>query len=100
MQWLAESHHGESGTVHDAPIRESYRFLCRTCGQAWQGVYEIRRVHDSRGLIQSAFFLAGQRVPSPLTQGRCAGCGSARVLVTHRDRERRPRGGAMMETSP
>lgn len=86
--------------MEDEPIRESYSFLCRACGHAWHEGYEIRRVHDSRGLIQSAFFLDGQRVTSPLTQGRCAACGSARVLVTHRARERRPRGGAMMETSP
>jgi hypothetical protein len=91
---------GEGDTVKDTPIRESYCFLCRACDHAWQEVYEIRRVHDSRGLIQSAFFLDGQRATSPLTQGRCGGCGSARVLVTHRDRGRRPRGGAMMETSP
>lgn len=86
-----------------APIRESsqsYRFLCQACGHGWQQDYEIRRVHDSRGLVQSAFFLDGQRVTSPLTQGWCAGCGSARVLVAHPARGRRPRGGAMMETSP
>jgi hypothetical protein len=86
--------------VEDAPIRESYSFLCQACGHGWQEVYEIRRVHDSRGLIQSAFFLNGRRTPSPLTQGRCALCASARVLVTHRTRGRRPRGGAMMEVSP
>ena len=80
--------------MQDAPIRESYSFLCRACGHVWQAVYEIRRVHDSRGLIQSAFFLDGRRTPSPLTQGRCAGCGSARVLVTHRTRGRRPRAAA------
>ncbi len=84
----------------DAPIRESYSFLCRECGHAWQQIYEIRRVHDSTGLIQSAFFLDGDRTPSPLTQGRCVGCGSARVLVTHLTRARRPRGGAIMEVSP
>lgn len=86
--------------VEDTAIRESYSFLCQVCDHAWQEVYEIRRVHDSRGLIQSAFFLDGRRTPSPLTQGRCGGCGSARVLVTHRTRGRRPRGGAMMEVSP
>jgi hypothetical protein len=86
--------------MEDAPIRESYSFLCRACGQGWQQVYEIRRVHDSRGLIQSAFFLDGRRTTSPLTQGRCAGCGSAQVLITHQARGRRPRGGAMMEVSP
>ena len=85
--------------MQDAPIRESYTFLCQVCGEAWQETYEIRRVHDSRGLIQSAFFLDGQRTTSPLTQGRCGGCGSARVLVTPRNRGRRRRGGAMMEAS-
>jgi hypothetical protein len=85
--------------VEDAPIREAYCFLCQACGHGWQEDYEIRRVHDSRGLIQSAFFLDGRRVTSPLIQGWCTGCGSARVLVTHLSRGRRPRGGAMMETS-
>jgi hypothetical protein len=85
--------------VDDAPIREAYCFLCQDCGHVWQESYEIRRVHDSRGQIQSAFFLEGRRVTSPLTQGRCAACGSARVLVTPLSRGRRRRGGAMMETS-
>ncbi|WP_194897486.1 hypothetical protein [Catenulispora pinisilvae] len=86
--------------MEDEPIRESYSFLCSACGHAWHEDYEIRRVHDSHGLIQSAFFLDGQRTTSPLTQGRCPGCASPRVLVTHRTRGRRPRGGAMMEVSP
>lgn len=77
--------------MQDAPIRESYSFLCQACGHGWHETYEIRRVRDSRGLIQSAFFLQGQRTTSPLTQGRCAGCGSARVLVTPHTRGRRPR---------
>jgi hypothetical protein len=80
--------------VAEAPILESYGFLCRACGQAWQEAYEIRRVHDSRGLIQSAFFLDGQRTTSPLTHGRCGGCGSARVLVTPRPKGRRFRAAA------
>lgn len=85
--------------MDDAPIRQAYRFLCQACGHEWREAYEIRRVHDSRGLIQSAYFLEGQRVTSPLIHGRCTGCGSARVLVTHLSRGRRPRGRAMMETS-
>ena len=82
--------YGEGVDVQDVPIREVYAFSCRTCGQAWQREYEIRRVHDSRGLIQSAFFLDGLRATSPLTQSPCDGCGSARVLVTPRTRRARP----------
>lgn len=85
--------------MQDSPIQQAYSFLCHGCGHAWTAVYEIRRVHDSRGLIQSAFFLDGGRAPSPLTQGRCVHCGGALVHVTPRTRGRRPRGGAMMELS-
>ena len=83
--------------MQDTPIEQAYSFLFRACGHAWTAVYEIRRVHDSRGLIQSAFFLDGDRASSPLTQGRCARCGGAFVQVTPHARERRPRNGAMMD---
>jgi hypothetical protein len=86
--------------VRNSPIEQAYSFLCRGCDLAWSGVYEIRRVHDSRGLIQSAFFLDGRRTPSPLTQSRCGRCGSAHVQVTAHTRGRRPRDGVMMEMTP
>ena len=85
--------------MEDSPIQQAYSFVCRACGHAWTAVYEIRRIHDSRGLIQSAFFLDGRRAPSPLTQGRCVQCGGALVHVTPRTRGRRPRRGAMMEVA-
>ncbi|MFL6117260.1 MAG: hypothetical protein ACJ786_38790 [Catenulispora sp.] len=85
--------------MEDSPIQQAYSFECRACGHAWTAIYEIRRVHDSRGLIQSAFFLDGGRAPSPLTQGRCVHCGGALVQVTPRTRGRGSRRGVMMEVS-
>ncbi|GAA2055015.1 hypothetical protein GCM10009839_74350 [Catenulispora yoronensis] len=86
--------------MDDSPIEQAYSFLCRGCDHAWSAGYEIRRVHDSRGLVQSAFFLDGHRTPSPLTQGRCVRCGGGHVQVTPHTRGRRPRGGAMMGMTP
>lgn len=84
----------------DSPIEQAYSFLCRGCGHAWSADYEIRRVYDSQGLIQSALFLDGCRTPSPLTQGRCVRCGGVHLQVTAHTRGRRSPGGAMMEMTP
>ena len=84
--------------MEDSPIEQAYSFMCCGCGHAWSADYEIRRVYDSRGMIQSAFFLDGRRTPSPLTQGRCVRCGSTHLQVTAHT-SRRARGGAGRATA-
>ncbi|MCF6522261.1 hypothetical protein [Streptomyces sp. JJ36] len=65
---------GSDGATHEA-----YSFACMKCGYGWEQTYEIRHHTGADGKPFVTYHTNDERVPSPLTDPRCANC-EGRVL--------------------
>jgi len=63
------------------PRREAYSFACFSCGHGWEQEYEIQRRTGLDGRTHCVYLVGGARVPSPLTDPSCPGCGGSRIRI-------------------
>ncbi|WP_329582908.1 hypothetical protein OG500_22635 [Kitasatospora sp. NBC_01250] len=77
-----------------ATVQEAYSFACLSCGYGWEQSYDIQhhRAEDGHTIVQ--YYANGVRVPSPLLQPSCPGCGGHTVRIM------RPGRVAAVESSP
>lgn len=80
--------------------RESYAFVCLSCGHGWERDFGIEHHPGVDGRTTVAYVAEGLRVPSPLTRPDCLNCGShtlrimrAGTVASVGDSPRRPRRG-------
>ncbi|MDH6112452.1 hypothetical protein P3T36_001335 [Kitasatospora sp. MAP12-15] len=62
-------------------VQEAYSFACLSCAYGWEQAYDIEhhRARDGHTVIQ--YHANGVRVPSPLLQPSCPGCGGHTVRI-------------------
>ncbi|AXI79136.1 hypothetical protein [Peterkaempfera bronchialis] len=60
---------------------EAYSFACLSCGYGWEQEYEIEHHTDREGHITCRYRANGVRVPSPLLQPNCPGCGGHTIRI-------------------
>ncbi|RAJ36077.1 hypothetical protein K353_04816 [Kitasatospora sp. SolWspMP-SS2h] len=75
---------GLGTTSRPAPVRtvhEAYSFACLNCGYGWEQAYDIEHhtARDGRTVVE--YTANGVRVPSPLRELACPGCGGERVRI-------------------
>ncbi|GGX71187.1 hypothetical protein [Streptomyces anandii] len=80
--------------MDESPVRESYSFVCLSCGFAWERTFEIRHALDSGGVRRATYFVAGVREPSPLSHGVCRECGGHHIRILRAGRVASARPGA------
>ena len=62
-------------------VREAYSFACLSCGYGWEQAYEIEHHVARDGHTAIEYHANGVRVPSPLLQPSCPGCGGHVVRI-------------------
>jgi hypothetical protein len=62
-------------------VREAYSFACLSCGYGWEQAYEIEHHVSKDGHTVFEYHANGVRVPSPLLQPTCPGCGGHKVRI-------------------
>ncbi|WP_197085369.1 hypothetical protein [Saccharothrix sp. ST-888] len=62
-------------------VREAYSFACLSCGYGWEQAYEIEHHVAKDGHTVIEYHANGVRVPSPLLQPTCPGCGGHTVRI-------------------
>ncbi|MFD9127558.1 hypothetical protein [Kitasatospora sp. NPDC059571] len=67
-------------------VREAYSFACLSCGYGWEQAYDIEHRVDREGRIVFEYKANGVRVPSPLRQPTCPGCGGHKVRIMREGR--------------
>lgn len=67
-------------------VREAYSFACLSCGYGWEQAYDIEHRVDREGHIAFEYKANGVRVPSPLRQPTCPGCGGHTVRIMREGR--------------
>ncbi|MFJ4676427.1 MULTISPECIES: hypothetical protein [unclassified Kitasatospora] len=75
---------GLGTTSRPAPVQtvhEAYSFACLNCGYGWEQAYDIehRTARDGHTVVE--YTANGVRVPSPLRELACPGCGGERVRI-------------------
>ncbi|MFI9782167.1 hypothetical protein ACIHEI_01460 [Kitasatospora sp. NPDC051984] len=78
-------------------VREAYSFACLNCGYGWEQAYDIEHHMDRDGHILVEYKANGVKVPSPLRELVCPGCGGERVRIM---RAGRVAGLAAMAAAP
>ncbi|WP_405011889.1 hypothetical protein [Kitasatospora sp. NBC_01539] len=73
-----------AGTVET--VREAYSFACLSCGYGWEQAYDIEHHVDREGRIVFEYKANGVRVPSPLREPTCPGCGGHKVRIMREGR--------------
>ncbi|PBC78140.1 hypothetical protein BX265_2901 [Streptomyces sp. TLI_235] len=67
-------------------VREAYSFACLSCGYGWEQAYDIEHHVDRGGRIVFEYKANGVRVPSPLREPTCPGCGGHKVRIMREGR--------------
>ncbi|MCC9306834.1 hypothetical protein LN042_06900 [Kitasatospora sp. RB6PN24] len=67
-------------------VREAYSFVCLNCGYGWEQAYQIEHHKDRDGKQKILYRANGVRVPSPLLQPTCPGCGGHTVRIMREGR--------------
>jgi hypothetical protein len=67
-------------------VREAYSFVCLSCGYGWEQAYVIEHHQDRDGKQLIMYRANGVRVPSPLLQPTCPGCGGHVVRIMREGR--------------
>ncbi|WP_371498754.1 hypothetical protein OG871_22335 [Kitasatospora sp. NBC_00374] len=67
-------------------VREAYSFACLSCGYGWEQAYDIEHHVAQDGHIVFEYRANGVRVPSPLRQPNCPGCGGHTVRIMREGR--------------
>ncbi|WP_345698671.1 hypothetical protein [Kitasatospora terrestris] len=62
-------------------VREAYSFACLSCGYGWEQAYDIEHHVAGDGHILFEYKANGVRVPSPLKEPSCPGCGGHKVRI-------------------
>lgn len=62
-------------------VREAYSFACLSCGYGWEQAYDIEHHQAADGHTVIQYRANGVRVPSPLLQPSCPGCGGHTVRI-------------------
>ncbi|MET8539371.1 hypothetical protein ABZW03_01750 [Kitasatospora sp. NPDC004799] len=62
-------------------VREAYSFACLRCGYGWEQAYDIEHHVAKDGHVVFEYHANGVRVPSPLLQPTCPGCGGHTVRI-------------------
>ncbi|WP_280726872.1 hypothetical protein [Kitasatospora sp. MAA4] len=62
-------------------VREAYSFACLSCAYGWEQAYDIEHYRASDGHTVIQYHANGVRVPSPLLQPSCPGCGGHTVRI-------------------
>ncbi|MFJ1752028.1 hypothetical protein [Kitasatospora sp. NPDC088134] len=62
-------------------VREAYSFACLNCGYGWEQAYDIEHHVGRDGRTVVEYKANGVRVPSPLRELVCPGCGGERVRI-------------------
>ncbi|MFJ5232441.1 hypothetical protein ACIQBJ_21410 [Kitasatospora sp. NPDC088391] len=62
-------------------VREAYSFACLNCGYGWEQAYDIEHHVGRDGHTVVQYKANGVRVPSPLRELVCPGCGGERVRI-------------------
>ncbi|MFF5446926.1 hypothetical protein [Streptomyces sp. NPDC012888] len=62
-------------------VHEAYSFACMRCGYGWEQGYEIEHHTDAHGQPFIVYTVAGERVPSPLSNPTCLNCGGHVVRI-------------------
>ncbi|WP_329566955.1 hypothetical protein [Kitasatospora sp. NBC_01266] len=62
-------------------VREAYSFACLNCGYGWEQEYDIQHHEAQDGHTVVQYYANGVRVPSPLLQPTCPGCGGHTVRI-------------------
>ncbi|MFD8598651.1 hypothetical protein ACFV1L_26970 [Kitasatospora sp. NPDC059646] len=62
-------------------VREAYSFVCLNCGYGWEQAYDIEHHTGRDGRTVVEYKANGVRVPSPLRELVCPGCGGERVRI-------------------
>jgi len=62
-------------------VREAYSFACMSCGYGWEQAYDIEHHVAGDGHIVFEYKANGVRVPSPLKEPSCPGCGGQKVRI-------------------
>ncbi|MEV4557033.1 hypothetical protein AB0K51_08545 [Kitasatospora sp. NPDC049285] len=62
-------------------VREAYSFACLNCGYGWEQAYDIEHHTARDGHTVVEYKANGVRVPSPLRELVCPGCGGERVRI-------------------
>jgi hypothetical protein len=62
-------------------VQEAYAFVCLNCGHGWEQAYEIEHRTTPDGRVVCDYHANGVRVPSPLSQPSCPGCGGTHVRI-------------------
>ncbi|WP_157536343.1 hypothetical protein [Kitasatospora mediocidica] len=62
-------------------VQEAYSFACLSCGYGWEQAYDIEHHRASDGHTVIQYHANGVRVPSPLLQPTCPGCGGHTVRI-------------------
>lgn len=71
-------------TNRPAPVQtvhEAYSFACLNCGYGWEQAYDIEHHTAKDGHTVIEYKANGVRVPSPLRELVCPGCGGERVRI-------------------
>ncbi|MFE2350788.1 hypothetical protein ACFVT9_36170 [Kitasatospora cineracea] len=75
---------GLGTTSRPAPVQtvhEAYSFACLNCGYGWEQAYDIEHHTAKDGHTVVEYTANGVRVPSPLRELVCPGCGGERVRI-------------------
>ncbi|GLW55433.1 hypothetical protein [Kitasatospora phosalacinea] len=75
---------GLGTTSRSAPVQtvhEAYSFACLNCGYGWEQAYDIEHHTTRDGRTAVEYTANGVRVPSPLRELVCPGCGGERVRI-------------------
>ncbi|MDH6117962.1 hypothetical protein [Kitasatospora sp. GAS204B] len=62
-------------------VQEAYSFACLNCGYGWEQAYDIEHHQAKDGHTVVQYYANGVRVPSPLLQPTCPGCGGHTVRI-------------------
>lgn len=75
---------GAPGTPVGAAVQtvhEAYSFACMRCAYVWEQDYAIEHHVDGKGEPFIMYKVAGERVPSPLSNPTCHNCGGHVVRI-------------------
>ncbi|WP_354642022.1 hypothetical protein [Kitasatospora camelliae] len=67
-------------------VREAYSFVCLSCGYGWEQAYDIEHHKARDGQTVFEYKANGLRVPSPLKNPTCPGCGGHKVRIMREGR--------------
>ncbi|GAA2743366.1 MULTISPECIES: hypothetical protein [Kitasatospora] len=67
-------------------VREAYSFVCLSCAYGWEQAYDIEHHKARDGQIVFEYKANGVRVPSPLREPTCPGCGGHKVRIMREGR--------------